>query len=369
MGLITFKYRIKGHERHLDRMATACNQVWNFCVATTQEATRRQRTWPSAFDLINLTSGSNASLGINADTVAQICRRFAHARNQQRQCPRFRVSFGTKRSLGWVAFQSARVQIAQGHITYRKRAYQYWNSRPWEGDLRSGAFVQDARGRWYVTLQCEVPDNLSKGGGTIGIDLGLKDLATMSDGGKIPALRHYRRYQSELATAQRANNRKRVRAIHAKITNSRRHHLHEQSTRIARENSTIVVGNVNAASLAKTKMAKSVLDAGWSAFRSMLRYKAARRQAVYIEADERYSSQTCSACGTIPASSPKGMGALGIRHWECSDCGASHDRDVNAARNILRVGLECQPPAGGTAARRADGRIKDRLIENARSQS
>jgi len=85
-------------------------------------------------------------------------------------------------------------------------------------------------------------------------------------------------------------------------------------------------------------------------FRNMLRYKLARRQAQYVDVNERYTSQTCSACGCIPASSPKGMGALGIRHWDCSECGASHNRDVNAARNILRVGLECQPPVEGINA-------------------
>jgi transposase len=102
---------------------------------------------------------------------------------------------------------------------------------------------------------------------------------------------------------------------------------------------------VSAAKLAKTRMAKSVLDAGWTTFRNQLRYKASRHGARYIETDERWTSQTCSCCGVIPDSSPKGMGALGVRHWECSDCGATHDRDVNAALNILRVGRERPPPA------------------------
>jgi putative transposase len=119
-----------------------------------------------------------------------------------------------------------------------------------------------------------------------------------------------------------------------------------QSTKIARENQLIVVSNVNAAGWAQTRMAKSVLDASWSTFRNQLRYKASRHEARYVEADERWTTQVCSSCGCIPDSSPKGMGALGMRHWVCSDCGESHDRDVNAARNILRVGLERQALAG-----------------------
>lgn len=79
---------------------------------------------------------------------------------------------------------------------------------------------------------------------------------------------------------------------------------------------------------------------------------------MYVEVDERYSSQVCSCCGVIPSSSPKGIGALGMRSWECSSCGVSHDRDINAARNILRFGLERQAPAGGTLALRGGGDVK-----------
>lgn len=356
MSIITFKYRVKSGDSALRRHGIACNQVWNFCADTQHEAERRRQgdkqiLWPTAFDLIRLTTGAAAGLGLHSDTVGQICRQFVKSRDQHGRCPRFRASFGRKRALGWVPFIPRAVKIDDGTVTYRKRRFRFWRSRDVEGDLKCGSFVQDARGRWYITLAAEVADNLPTGNGKVGIDLGLKELATLSNGDKVPALQHYRRYEAALGSAQRARNKKRVRAIHAKIANARHHHLHEQSTRIVRENSLIVVGNVNAAALKKTRMAKSVSDAGWSAFRHMLRYKASRHGAVFIEADERFSSQTCSTCGTLPQSRPRGIAGLGIRRWECSDCGASHDRDVNAALNILRVGLEHQPPAGEIAAR------------------
>jgi IS605 OrfB family transposase len=242
------------------------------------------------------------------------------------------------------------VKIHDDAATYLKRKFRFWRSREVEGEYKAGHFVEDARGRWYVVFQSRVSDDRPSGNGRVGIDLGLKDLATLSNGEKVPALRHYRRYEKALAVAQRARNKRRVKAIHAKVMNTRRHHLHVASAKLARENSMIVVGDVSAAKLARTRMAKSVLDAGWSTFRHMLRYKARRHGAVFVEADERYSSQTCSCCGAIPDSSPKGMSALGMRSWECSDCGAEHDRDVNAARNILRFGLEHQPPTGEIAA-------------------
>lgn len=352
MSILTFKFRVKDSRagKHLNRHAVACNQVWNFCASTQREAQRRREAgrtirWPSAFDLINLCAGVAADLGLHSDTVAALCRQFAKSRDQHRRCPRFRASFGPKRSLGWVPFVPRAAKVDRDACVYLKRRYRFWKSREIDGVLKVGAFTQDARGRWYVTFQCEVEDGLQPGIGEIGIDLGLKTLATCSDGTKVPALQHYRKYQTALAAAQRANNLPRLRAIHAKIANARQHHLHEWSTRLTRDNRVIVIGNIKPSQIAKTKMAKSILDASWAMLRDQLRYKARRHGALLVEVDERWTSQTCSSCGEIPASSPKGMSALGIRRWTCS-CGADHDRDINAAMNILRVGLERQPLAG-----------------------
>lgn len=352
--ILTFKYRIKDATvgKYLNRHSRAANYVWNYCCEIQRKAETswkqgHARRWPSAFDLIKLCTGSAAELGLHSDTVQTICRQFAVSRDAHKRCPRFRASGGARRALGWVPFINRAVRVDGGRVTYLKRNFYFWNSRDIGGDIKAGAFVQDARGRWYVTFQCEVEDARPTGNGSVGIDLGLKDLATCSNGEKVPTLRHYRQYEKALAVAQRANNTKRVKAIHAKIANARRHHLHEQTTRLVRENAIIVVGNVNASRLAKTRMAKSVLDASWTTFRSQLAYKARRHNAVYIEADERWTSQACSCCGSLSSSTrPKGIAGLEVRHWECSDCGASHDRDVNAALNILRVGLERQPLAG-----------------------
>src|SRR5271166_690543 len=341
--LLTYRYRIKDATagKRLATHARAVNRVWNYCGEIQEAARRLNKRWPSAFDLINLTTGSSAMLGLHSDTVQAVCKQFVSSRNTARRRPRWRG----KKSLGWVPFQAARaIKVDGGVVIYLKRSYHFWNSRSIDpAAIHCGNFAADACGRWYLNLQIEVTESEAGGSGEIGIDLGLATLAACSDGRKIPALQHYRRHQRALATAQRAHNKRRTKAIHARIANQRRHHLHEQSTRLVQNNQLIVVGNVNAKTLARTMMAKSVLDASWSAFRAMLRYKLAMRRGVYVEADERWTSQTCSSCGVISASSPKGMGALGIRHWVCSDCGASHDRDVNAALNILRVGRE-RPP-------------------------
>jgi putative transposase len=172
----------------------------------------------------------------------------------------------------------------------------------------------------------------------VGIDLGLKDFAVLSDGTKVEAQRIYRDAEQPLALAQRACKKRRITAIHAKVANRRRDFHHQLSARLVRDFDYIAVGNVDAAALAKTTMAKSVLDAGWSSFRHILAYKAVRHGAWFEEVDEGFTTQICSGCGDMPDSRPKGIADLGVREWQCSMCGCNHDRDVNAALNILRRG-------------------------------
>ncbi|GAB3355082.1 hypothetical protein GCM10027395_05490 [Giesbergeria sinuosa] len=111
--------------------------------------------------------------------------------------------------------------------------------------------------------------------------------------------------------------------------------LHQAGTDIVCRFDYIAVGNVSSGKLAKTKMAKSVYDASWHSFKTMLAYKSVANGTWYEEVNEAFSSQVCSHCGALPDSRPKGIADLGIRHWVCSDCGGEHDRDVNTAKNIL----------------------------------
>ena len=343
--ILTYRYRVRSRsaERRLERMAEAVNLVWNFCGDTQENAKRWGKRWPSAYDLMKLAAGTNGELGISNEVIETTCMQFVQARRAAGRRPRWRG----RHSLGWVPFRHDWAVTVDGdRIRFGGHWFRVWKSRPLGGPIKAGSFSQDARGRWYVNLACEVAETKGCGAGSVGVDLGLKDLAALSDGTKIANPRHFDRRAKALARAQRAGNKRRARAIAAKIANGRRHHLHEQSIRLVRQFGRIVVGNVNAAALKRTRMAKSVGDAGWSMFRNMLRYKAIAHGAEYVEADERYSSQTCSDCGSI--SGPKGRKGLEIRVWECGDCGSVHDRDVNAARNIL--GRERPPLVAGIAA-------------------
>ena len=173
---------------------------------------------------------------------------------------------------------------------------------------------------------------------SIGIDLGLKAVATCSNGDTLENSQIYRSAEIKLATAQRANKSKRVRTIHAQIKNRRKDVLHKFSTAITEKYGAIFVGNVSSEQLAKTKLAKSVLDAGWGMLKTQLEYKANARSIEFKEVNERNTTQICSCCGVISANSPKGRAGLRIREWFCAECGTWHDRDINAAKNILARG-------------------------------
>jgi len=322
----------------LNRKARAVNFVWNYCNDRQKDALRFGRKWLSGFDLNKLTAGSSKELGLHSDTINAVCERYAGSRlHSKRPYLRYRG----KKNLGWIPFKGRALKRDGDAFKFCKETFKVFNSRTLpEGKILDGSnFSQDSRGNWFLNIVIDVEDisrrEIDRG---VGIDLGLKDFATLSTGEKIDNPRHYRQLEEALGKAQRARKKRQARKIHAKIAAQRSDFIHKLTHRIVREFDYIAVGNVNAAGLAKTSMAKSVLDAGWSTFRNQLAYKAIKHGAWYEEVDERFTTQTCSTCGAMPDERPKGIAGLGIREWQCSDCGTVHDRDLNAALNILRRG-------------------------------
>ncbi|WP_324963947.1 transposase, partial [Oligoflexus sp.] len=146
-----------------------------------------------------------------------------------------------------------------------------------------------------------------------------------------------RQYAEALAKAQRHRKKRQIKKIHAKIRNSRQDWNHKKSFELARLYQTIFFGNASSAKLVRTRMAKGVHDAAWHQIKTFLSYKSLRRGGRMLEINERNSTVTCPVC--LQKTGPSGLSGLGIREWSCT-CGAVHDRDVNAARNILRLGRE-----------------------------
>ena len=205
-------------------------------------------------------------------------------------------------------------------------------------------------GRWYVAFAVDVPDprQLPATGAVIGIDLGIKDFAVTSDGEKIPnprglarRERNLARYQRRMArcqkgSANRAKARAKVARAHRKVRASRQDFLHRASTRLVRDHDVIVIEDLAVKNMVRNRsLAKAISDCGRGAFRRMVEYKAARAGRHLIVIDRWYpSSKTCSSCGHLLA-----VLSLSTRTWQCPSCGTRHDRDINAAKNILAAGL------------------------------
>ena len=340
----TLKLRIKDkHTPVLNQLATEVNFVWNYVNDLCFTHLKRTGKFFSAYDVAQYTTGASKEMSLHSQTIQAVTEELITRRKQFKKAKlNWRVSNkqSARRSLGWIPFKKSAMKYGDGFVQYGKQAFKLWDSYGLaQYSVKTGCFVEDARGRWYV---CLVVDNAPKlestGTDAIGIDLGLKDLATLSNGKKLKADRYYRRYEQKLGIAQRARKKHRVKAIHAKIKNTRQNQLHQFSTELVKAYAAIVIGDVSSKALAKTKLAKSVLDAGWGSFKTMLRYKCEHAGVWFEEVNERYTTQACSSCGCISCNSPKGRAGLRIREWSYPECGELHDRDVNAAKNILAAG-------------------------------
>jgi len=336
------RIRIKDkHAPHLLAQSREVNMVWNFCQEASLQILARERRFCTGYDLDQLTAGATKEgLSLHSQTVQAISAEYCTRRRQFRKAKlRWRISRGSRRSLGWIPVKASALSYRNGQVHYQGKALSLWDSYGLAGyPLRSGSFSEDARGRWYLNVTVDVKRPAKTlGTSSIGIDLGLKDFAALSSGQTFEAQQFYRDLEPALAVSQRVGSKQRTKAIHAKISNRRKDFLHKLSTRLVKEYGAIFVGNVNAAGLAKTSMAKNVLDAGWSTFRTQLQYKGDSAGSWVREVNEAYSTQECSCCHA--RTGPKGLEGLSVRRWTCSVCEAEHDRDTNAAKNILARGL------------------------------
>lgn len=206
--------------------------------------------------------------------------------------------------------------------------------------------VEDSAGRYFASFVVDIePVTLPEAESVVGVDLGLGHFAVLSDGTKIDAPRFLRRAEKKLKRAQQNLSRKakgsqnrdkariKVARAHARVADARREFCHQLSTKLIRENQAVAVEDLAVKGLARTRMAKSVHDAGWSAFLSMLEYKTARYGRTFVRIGRfEPTSQVCSQCGARDGPKP-----LSVRVWTCGACGAVLDRDINAALNVAKA--------------------------------
>ncbi len=355
----TLKLRIKDkHTKQLTTISGSVNFVWNYVNDISFKHLQRTGLFFSAYDLAAYTKGAGSELGLHSQTIQAITETHAKSRKQFKKAKlnwRTNNPKAKRKSLGWIPFKNSAIKHIATNQTGKKGLKstlqlslakgQKLTIDLWDSynlalyKINTCELVQDSRGLWHACITVKEHPVIECGNSSVGLDLGCKDSATSSQGDKL-TVKQTQKWAAKLAIAQRANNKKRVRSIHAKIKNTRQDLIQKFTTNLVKGNSLIVVGKLNSRSFTSTKLAKSVYDAGWFEMKRQLDYNCQQAGCHYIEVNESYTTQTCSSCHSISDSSPKGRGGLGIREWTCALCGTTHDRDINASKNILALGLE-----------------------------
>ncbi|MER6064128.1 RNA-guided endonuclease TnpB family protein [Streptomyces sp. NPDC001792] len=373
-----FKYRFyptDAQAAELSRTFGCVRKVYNMALAARTEAwvLRQERVnynatsamltaWKKTEELAYLNDVSSVPL---QQALRHLQAAFTHFFAKRAKYPRFK---SRKKSRKSAEYTTSAFRFRDGRLTLAKMAEPLdivWSrALPEDAQPSTVTVSQDAAGRWYVSLLCEDPGikPLADNGKAVGVDAGLDHLLTLSTGEKVSNPRHERRDRVRLAKAQRelsrkargeganrAKARRKVARIHARIVDRRRDHLHKLTTRLVRENQTIVIEDLTVRNLLKNgRLARAISDAAWREFRSMLEYKAQWYGREVIAVDRWFpSSKLCSNCGTLQDKMP-----LSVRTWTC-DCGVTHDRDVNAARNTLAAGLAVSACGAGVRPQRS----------------
>lgn len=370
-----FKYRFYPTDEQaaeLSRTFGCVRKVYNMALAARTEAWARQErvnynatsamltVWKKTEELAFLNEVSSVPL---QQCLRHLQTAFTHFFGKRAKYPRFKSKKKSRRS---AEYTTSGFRFRDGKLTLAKMEQPLdivW-SRPLPAGAKPSTVTvsQDAAGRWFVSMLCEDPavQALPANDNAVGIDVGLDHLLTLSTGEKIANPRHERRDRARLALAQRrlakktkgsknqAKARRKAAKVHARIADRRRDGLHKLTTRLVRENQTLVIEDLTVRNMVKNRsLARAISDAAWSQFRSMLEYKAAWYGREVIVVDRFFpSSKLCSTCGTLQDRMP-----LHVRTWTC-DCGTTHDRDVNAAKNLLAVGLTVTACGAGVRPQR-----------------
>jgi len=360
-------------ETELLRTFGCVRKVWNLALdaRTTAWYQRQERVtyvqssalltgWKRSADLAYLNDVSSVPL---QQALRHLQEAFAAFWDKRARYPRFKSRRKSRQS---AEYTRSAFRYRGGTLTLAKMTEPL--DIRWSRPLPQGAepstvtVSRDAAGRWFASLLVEeaIEQHLDTGA-AVGIDAGITSLVTLSTGEKIVNPRHERRDRARLAKAQRKLSRKqkgsanrekaqrKLARVHARIADRRHDFLHKLSTRLVRENQAVVIEDLSVRNMVRNhSLARAISDAAWGDLRSMLEYKCDWYGRELVVIDRWYpSSKTCSGCGHLTARMP-----LGVREWNCGNCGARHDRDVNAAKNILAAGLVVTACGGSVRPKR-----------------
>lgn len=365
-----FRYRFyptPEQESLLRRTVGCCRFVYNRALALRQEAWTQRQEKLSGYDLIKkitewkqepetawLSEVSNVPLQQAINNLDVAYQNFFAKRAKY-------PSFKKKGSGGSCRFTEYGFRIKQGEVWLAKTKAPL--DIRWSRPLPEGARPKQCTvslspsGKWHISFLCEAEiESLPPTNKSVGLDMGLTALVTLSTGEKVTNPKPLNRYRRKLATAQRHLSRKqkgskrrlkakrKVARIHEKISETRKDQMHKLTTRLVRENQAIAVEDLSVRNMVRNHcLAGSISDASWSMLRNMLEYKCNWYGRELLVVDRWFpSSKTCHGCGHVVEKLP-----LDVREWVCPKCGAHHDRDVNAAINILSAGTVDYTRGGG----------------------
>lgn len=382
-----FRMRPNAKQGHaLNRMAGARRFVWNWALARWKEtyaATGKSISLKAlSAELTALKSNPETAWLSECDAQAlqqaldDLRRAFVNFFERRARHPRFK---SRKRDQDRFRIPQ-RVKMADGKVYVPKVGWvRIRQSREIDGTTKSATFSREADGHWYVSLttEFEMPDVavVVDPAKVVGIDLGLKDFVTPSDGSKpIPAPKFYRKAQAKIRRAQKAVSRrkigskrrdkakKRLALAHRKVRDQRNDFLHKLSADLVGRYEAICIEDLNVKGLARTKLAKSFNDAAMGEFTRQLEYKCLWNRRVLVKIDRFFpSTKMCRRCGVL-----NDRLTLKDRAWDC-DCGARHDRDLNAACNILDEGLRLLAAGQARQVKRSGSRCKTGAIPQSAS--
>ena len=359
-----FKYRIypnKKQQELLQKTFGCCRFVYNHTLAYRKELYETKKI---SINRIDCNNWKNKTLKVNYEWLKEVDK-FALDNAIINMDSAYQKFF--KEHAGYPKFKSKRdnkksykTNYTNGNIevSFEKNKIKLpklkWIKakvhREFVGKIKSATISQVSSGKYFVSILVETEHiPLEHTNNSIGIDLGVKDLLITSNGKKFDNLKLTKKYEKKLAKEQRklfhkekgSNNYQKQRIklakVYEKIKNTRLDYLHKISHKLINENQVIVSEDLAISNMAKNhKLSKSILDCGWYELTRQLSYKSDWNNRQYIKINRFYaSSQTCNCCGYVNSNTKD----LSVRKWTCPQCGAIHDRDINAAKNILNEGL------------------------------
>lgn len=368
----SYEYRIYPNARQREQIENtfgACRWVWNLCLETSKASWKVNRKSLSAYELIKLLTVwkrtvapwlydiDNTALQSSITNLWRAYQNFFRRvkRGEKPGYPKFKSRHTSAQS--YTSKYNKDVSVIRGNkvMIPKLGLVKCKLSRIPEGRIVNATVKRTATGKYFVVfccMDCPKPEMQTGKEAIIGIDAGLHDLMTRSDGVRVENHRHLRRSERKLKRAQRSlsrkkrgssnykKQRKRLASVHERIANQRKDAIHKATTDAMRESQAIAVEDLNVAGMEKNHhLAKSVADASMSEMIRQLEYKCKWYGRQFVKVDRWFpSTQVCGECGEMTG--PKGSSELNVRKWTCPSCGATHDRDINAARNIAGKGAE-----------------------------